>query len=276
MGKNVKRLYFLFICFIFLLLFIDIKGVRAQSSTAKAKGFTTTGMTYLGDEDITDCKIYGSEFYYGKVSMWAAVYKCIVTEDDGSNSCYYAIFIESSIESRGKTRIGLINNYFRNKYLTINVELLTYDSEETICVDYTKSSSATTSETNTYNIGGAIGADSDGPNAEISAGFSVSYTQSYDTVNLSCTKSREGITNAFTFQYYFTKWKGGSMISPNKGLVTERMYLLYQIENYNGNDNFSLNISTKATIYKDVAGGIDSTVSKTIELSGINGKLEEI
>ena len=246
--------------------------MNASSSTSKAKGFDVDGLEYIDDLVLEDKKIYGSSFYYGKVSMWAAVYELVVDETDGTQSGYYFIFIESSIESRGKAKIGLINNYFRNKYLTIDVKFKS--SKIANLVDYTMSDNgAMSSYTKAFgvDISGNVSTDSAG--IGVQGSYTMQTTQEYDAVCLTPSKGDIEGGKYFQFEYYFSNWKNGKMIAPNKGLVTERVAVVYQIENYQNTEEYSVSISTKATIFKDVTGGVNSTESGTITFAGPQGKL---
>lgn len=196
----------------------------------------------------------------------------VLTNDDESLSAYYIFFIESSISSVGKKDKYY---YFRNKYLTVDIEF--YTNTESHHIASTTSSNSQSSETECLGFsaskGAVIGSSEPSVNAEIQGGFSVSYTQAYDTVNLSIQNTRyKDYKHSRTFQYYFTNWEDGSMISPNIGEVTERMFSIYAVHNYSGTDNYTIDIKSTATIFKDATWPRENyTLPESISFKGING-----
>ena len=277
MKKALKKVMIITFCSFIFLLFMNSKNVEASESTAAYKGFSTNNLEYISDEVVEDKRIYGSNFYYGRVSMWAATYKTIVLEEDNRSSCYYFIFVESSIESRGKAKIGWIKNYFRNKYLTINVSLKS--NKVVNLIDYTTSDNgASASTTKSFGFGAEGSAGADGANVGVNCSYTISNTATYNAVCLTSKKSSsdDNKEKYFTFEYYFKNWKNGAMHAPNIGLVRERVALVYQIEDYRASDNCSINIETTATIFKDVKTGVNSTKSGSINFAGDNGNLESV
>ncbi len=215
--------------------------VRTES-TASAKGFTTSGLTYLGDTETFSYKVYTDKYTYGYCSMWSSVYKIVVGESDNT-SCYIIAFIESSIDSTGNSAE---KRYFRNKQLTIETQF-ECSAEISMVKSYPDSSSSTTSNTVGFEVNGTITSNSVG----VAGGFSYSNTTQYSTVTL--TKHQSSTNNVYTnqFIYDFKEYKSGDMTAPNIGLVEERMYVIYQIKNYTGNETFNLTFKTHASIFKD-------------------------
>lgn len=65
------------------------------------------------------------------------------------------------------------------------------------------------------------------------------------------------------------------MVAPNIGLVRERMFVVFRVENYTGTDAFDMTITTKATIFKDATWPLtDATVSRTVEHKYISGYID--
>lgn len=269
----MKRIFLIVVFIMIFVLFCNSK-IEAADSTASMKGFETTNLNHLGnDAAVEDQRIYGSSFYYGNVSMWASVYDLYVKENNNSITKYYFVFIESSIVSRGKTKIGWINNYFRNQRLTINVDFYTNEACTLDC--YTEGSvNGSTSFSKSYSgaISGELAFSSNGVGGSIGgeAGIAFSYGQTYDNVTLTNSKSSSSdkCEHHFTFTYDFLKYKDGKMVSPNTGLVTEKMALIYSIQNCDNDESMNIRIKTTAKIFKDVTAGVDSSSTGSITLSG--------
>lgn len=104
---------------------IGLIPAKAVSSTASEKGFSNDGLTYCSDLDTPDVVLKGTKYTYGTFSMWSACYKYIVTETDGTQTCYYYALIESSISSVGKSN----GDFFRNEDLNIDVYFKAYDND---------------------------------------------------------------------------------------------------------------------------------------------------
>lgn len=234
----MKKKILLLIILLSTILGFSYCKVFAASSTAEAKGFYTNNMTYLDDAHYDNYTMRTSKYVYGYTSMWIAAYKNIVKETDNSNTCYYTFFIESSIESTGNS---VSKRYFRNKDLNISVDS-TNSKNAQLIAHYPAPSSSTT----TISHGFSVGADSSG---NVSASYSFEKSVSYDTVVLT---NYYGTTdNIFKFMYHFSNYDDGSMVSPNVGLIVEKMAITYAFYNYTGNEKVSFAFYTDSTIFKD-------------------------
>lgn len=48
------------------------------------------------------------------------------------------------------------------------------------------------------------------------------------------------------------------MVSPNIHLVTKRMMAVFSVPNYTGSDNYEINVTTHAEIFKDAKWPLDN------------------
>ncbi len=254
------------------------KGVYASSSVAKIKGFDTDSLTYIDDLESEQKVIAGSAYTYGYVQQWASTYKKTIIEDDGSKTLYIFVFCESTINSVGKKRINLKNNYFRNKKLSTEVSLIA--NQDVKVIDFTTSDNESLVETSkqwTFDTGVTGGVSTTGPEAgvSISGGFTVTYTTSHKAVLLESSKSNITSGKKVSFDYTFSNWKDGSVGVPNTGTVIKREYAIFSIENCNDDDEseFSLNVTTTATIFRDKLGTTNYTCSDSVSFAGIGGNL---
>lgn len=218
-------------------------AVARTESTASARGFTTTGLTYLGDTQTLSYKIYTDNYTYGYCSMWSSVYK-VVVEESNNTTCFIIGFIESSINSTGNSAK---NRYFRNKQLVVETQFECSDSEA-FCVNYfPESSSSSTSKSVGFSASGTY--DSDGLSGTI--GFSYTSTTQYSSVQLRVSDIIKNNVCKTTFTYDFLNYTNGEMVAPNINEVKERMYVVYQIPHYDGTETFNLTFKTHASIFKD-------------------------
>lgn len=147
--------------------------------------------------------------------------------------------------------------YFRNKKLTLNIDFVSERVSEDIYLAMFRpeSSDSTTSYTLGINLAGGIGSNSNGLNNNFQASLSFSKSVTYDTVSLTVHSSSEqkynGYYNSVFFQYDFLNYADGAMVSPNIGLVSERMVAVYAVENYDETERFTIDITSTAYIFKD-------------------------
>lgn len=278
MKKNSKILSILCTVFAFINL-----GIQAGNYTAKAdevivanKGYEINNMVYLGDQGGENIVMETEKYNYGYYSLWDSCYKYIVDESNGSKTCYYFILIESTIASSGHKQ----NRYFRNKEMKILIDFYSDNScgdEPYLAVYEPEGSTSTTTKTITIGVSASAGVAIVTGGYELSVGFeaSITYTKTVieDIVKLTLDK---GTTSAghktLEYQYYFSNYKDGAMVSPNVGAVTKRMVAVYAVENYTGIDSFTLNITTTASIFKDATWPLKNyTFTDSLSHSYVNG-----
>lgn len=276
----MKKINTLLMCIVTMLFIIISSNMTsntayAAESTASLKGFNTNNLTYLDDKTTEALKIETDKWYYGSYGLWTACYKYVVTESNGSKTCYYFALIESYINSYGKNG----KRYFRNKQLLINTrfEYRTAIGDEPILVIYQpESSDATTSNTSLFGVG-ADGSCGTTTGVNFTASLQMTKTTTYSAVNLVCsdkTNEAELQTKKFEFKYLFANWEDGSMKAPNIGMVKERMFVVYGVSNYTGSDAFNLIITAKATIFKDATWPLtDATLSGEVSHKYISGMI---
>lgn len=276
MFKTRKALFFamFIICSLFTLK--TKANTYAAESTATIKGFNTDNLTYMSDKDSAEIVVETDKWYYGSYSSWSACYKYVANESNGSKTCYYFVLIDSYINSSGKNE----NRYFRNKQLLITVafEGRSAAGDYPILTGYAPdSSNATVSDTIGFTIG-ASGSVGDNTGVGVNASLTMTKTTTYSTVNLVCSDLASESTSTkklFQFKYNFANWEDGSMVAPNIGLVRERMFVVFRVENYTGTDTFDMTITTKATIFKDATWPLSNgTVSRTVEHKYISGYVD--
>lgn len=276
MFKTKKVLLFamLIVCSLFTLK--TKANTYAAESTASIKGFNTENLTYMSDKDSKEIKVETDKWYYGSYSLWSACYKYVANESNGSKTCYYFALIDSYINSYGKNG----DRYFRNKQLLITVtfEGRSAAGDYPILTEHAPdSSNATVSDTIGFTIGGS-GSVGDNTGVGVNASLTMTKTTTYSAVTIKgddlakeCTESKK----FYQFTYKFANWDDGSMVSPNIGLVRERMFVVFRVENYTGTDAFDMTITTKATIFKDAKWPLsNATVSRTVEHKYISGYID--
>ncbi len=244
--------------------------VYAVETTAESKGLTTTGLQYYSDKS-SRVTIETDSYTYGAVGIWASIYRVVITQSDESKTAYYICFIEAYIQSEGK--VG--KNYFRNKELVIDVDFAsTSDFDLVNCTG--GSNEATTSTSSTWSCGLSIAGEvgTSGVNAGVTGevGYSFTKAQTYDTVNCVLSQHYKNGHSITTYDFKFTKWKNGEMVSPNVGQIMEKVSLVYEIPNFNDKDNFTLDISVEGVVFKDATWPRKNyTKSETIILESIDG-----
>lgn len=251
---------------LFIVLFVSIAYIKievfAGEGTAITKGFDVKNLDYKSEKSVENEKIETKSYLYGKVSLWVGAYEYLfVTKNE---STMYAIyFIEASIESSGK--VGK-DKFFRNKDLTLETEF--YTNNNFRIVNHTTSSEdAVSTVSKTICGSGEIGVGNSEVNGKIGGSFTLTSSQSYSTVNL-IESSELNESYKLIFNYHFTQWKDGKMISPNIGLVTKRLYVIYEISNYDSNTEYEFLISSTGTIFKDAKWPkSNSTKSGTINFN---------
>ena len=242
----------------------------AAESTAEIKGYKTVGLKYYSDKS-SNMVIKTDSYKYGEVGAWISIYRGLVPQSDGTTVAYYVCFVDAYLQSEG--HIG--KNYFRNKELMVEVDFASAYSFQ--LVNYTEGSNdATTSESVTWSgslgISGEAGTSGINAGATGEIGFSYTKSQTYSTVNCEFNSNNENSHEISTYKFRFTKWKDGKMISPNIGRVNERVSLVYEIANFNGEDNFTLNINVEGTVFKDATWPHKNyTESRSINLESIDG-----
>lgn len=258
--KILLAVLMLFTCVIFL-----TKTTFATSSTASVKGFTTTNLDYLGDFGGTTFEISTSKYVYGYCSMWTGVYQLIL-EEENNTTCYIVTFIESSINSKG---YYVSKRYFRNKRLIIDINFECSDKDGGIVVTYPDSSSSTTSTSIGFNANGEVTSNN---GIGINGGFTYTSTTQYSTVTLTKNVINSEVEHNVEFIYNFNNYKNGKMVAPNVGEVKERMFVVYQIPHYDGNETYNIEFLTHASIFKDATWPLSNATMAGQIIDKFNGK----
>lgn len=265
MRKSINIFLCFFILFFIILACDDIAS--AQSSTASVKGINTTNLNYKSD-NYNFKTIETSKYKYGSMSMWAANYEYVFNESDGSKTLYIIYFVESTIDSVGKNK----TNYFRNKELTIETNF-TSTNPSILVNDTDSTTNSQTSFSTSFGVDGKIEIGKN-PNVSTGASFSMTNTQTYDTINLSkqvINEDKKSVKKEYKFS--FLNYKNGKMVSPNIGEVKERLYFIYGIYNYDANTSYSMDIKTTAYIFKDATWPKSNyTLDGSINFKFINGQ----
>lgn len=271
--KVVKKI-FIFVFVILIYNYLNFKDSFAYSTTAAMKGYETSGLDYLSDEAIINHKIYSSaNTYYGSMGLWAANYKYVTVDQNGVPIVYYVVFIEAYIDSRGENN----NYFFRNKQLIIDYKTKIWSGRNGfMLINHSEGTDAAVSLSNGWSIDGALegGISPTGPSVGVSLGasFSNNTMVSYPAVSMTVHTEDLGGWDHICFQFDFANWKKGAMISPNVGLVSQGVYLVYEAANYIGNEVWNATIEAEATIFKDGKWPrSNGTVSDKIHLTSIEG-----
>lgn len=226
----------------------------AAESTAAIKGFNVDGLTYI-DDQLSDNVVMETEKYrYGEFSMWSACYKNVVTNSNGSQTCYYFVLVESSIDSQGNKDIQgntIKNRWFRNKNLNVSIDF--YSPKGGVLELYTPEQEGLSSYiTYGFDESSELEASSDSLGVEFSESVTCTYTTVYSEVILT-TSYTNTVSNhqIVDYKYHFSNYDDGAMVSPNIHLVTKRMMAVFSVPNYTSNDAYEINVTTHAEIFKD-------------------------
>ncbi len=236
--KKIALSLFALVAFIFC---VNL-NVNASSTTANAKGISTTGLSYINDYNTGYQEINGSKYYYGKIKLWSSVYNYYHEDND---TMYYVVFVQSFINGYGyDKKIG----YFYSKSMNVNVTAYATGVNEVAYRPVQGTSDVTVSYQ--ASLTSQVGTDS-----SLSIGYS--YGQSINTTDIDLQiDSNDNYNTAnveFDYNFVYYSSRSTSKRSPYRGEYYRISSVVFEVNNYSSTTNNAVvfDVEYTGSIYRD-------------------------